>query len=142
MQRILKTPGSERVPALAASVAPLLEWLGETDRSLALVQSPRGAGRRSTRPFAPWPPDAVYGWLMVRRHQVAQGVRIMRQNAQRMRTMGMQAWVPYTLVWLAEGLQMNAEIEEALDTAAEGLNIVRRTGARCCDAELYRVRGD
>jgi hypothetical protein len=37
---------------------------------------------------------------------------------------------------------MNAQAEEAVAAADEGLNIVRRTGARCCDAELYRVRGE
>ena len=37
---------------------------------------------------------------------------------------------------------MTPEIEHALATAEEGLDIVRRTGARCCDAELYRVRGE
>ena len=45
-------------------------------------------------------------------------------------------------LWLAEGFKMTARIEEALAAAEEGLSIVRRTGARCCDAELYRVRGE
>jgi hypothetical protein len=56
--------------------------------------------------------------------------------------MMMHAWLPYTLVWLAEGLQMGAHIEEALAAAEEGLTVVRQTGARWCDAELFRVRGE
>jgi hypothetical protein len=142
IEQILSSAAAERVPALAPSVAPLLEWLGETDRSLDLLRSPRSAERRSSLLGALWPPDAVYGWLLVRRRRVAQGVRILRGNAQNLRTMAMQSSLPYTLVWLAEGLQLNAQIEEALATAEEGLDIVRRTGARCCDAELYRARGE
>jgi predicted ATPase len=56
--------------------------------------------------------------------------------------MAMQSWLPYTLVWLAEGLLMTGDIEQALAAADEGLNVVRRTGARCWDTELYRVRGE
>ena len=142
IERILSSADRQRFPSLAPSVAPLLEWLGETERSLDLVRSSRGAERRSSPLGALWPPDAVYGWLLVRRRRIAQGVRILRGNAQQLRSMAIQSSLPYTLVWLAEALQMNAQIEEALATAEEGLNVVRRTGARCCDAELYRVRGE
>ncbi|HSC26946.1 MAG TPA: hypothetical protein VLD67_06705, partial [Vicinamibacterales bacterium] len=42
----------------------------------------------------------------------------------------------------AEGLLANARIGDALAAAEEGLSVVRRTGARSCDSELYRVRGE
>ena len=121
---------------------PCWSALGETSRSLALPRSHRSAGRRSSLVGAVCPPGAVHGWLLLRRRRIAQGIRILRENAQRLRAASMQSWLPCTLAWLAEGLEMALEIEEALATAEEGLNIVRRTGARCCDAELYRVRGE
>ena len=139
---LLSTADAERLAAVATSVAPLLEWLGETSRSLALPRSHRNAGRRSSLVGTVCPPGAVHGWLLLRRRRIAQGVRILRENAQRLRAASMQSWLPCTLAWLAEGFEMALEIEEALAAAEEGLNIVRRTGARCCDAELYRVRGE
>jgi hypothetical protein len=141
VERILSNADAERLSSVGPLLAPLLEWLGETDRSLVVLRT-RRAKSGSSMASAPWPTDAVYGWLLARRRRVSQGVGILRKNAQRLQTMAMHSWRPYTLVWLAESLQLNAQIDEALATAEEGLDVVRRTGARCCDAELYRVRGE
>jgi hypothetical protein len=142
VERILSSADAERLSAVGPLLAPLLEWLGETDRSLVVLRTRRGVERRSSLVGAPSPTDAVYGWLLARRRRVSQGVGILRKNAQRLQTMAMHSWRPYTLVWLAESLQINAQIDEALAAAEEGLDVVRQTGARCCDAELYRVRGE
>jgi hypothetical protein len=142
VEGILSNTDADRLAAVGPSLAPLFEWLGETDRSLVLLRSRRGVESRSSLLGAPWPTEAVYGWLLARRRRVTQGVGILRENAQKLRTLAMHSWLPYTLVWLAESLKMNAQIDEALAAAEEGLNVVRRTGARCCDAELYRVRGE
>jgi hypothetical protein len=144
LDRTLLSAEATRRHAVTPSLAPLLEWLGKTDKSVALSRLPNdiSISRRSSLLNAPWPPEAVYGWLLVRHNRIGQGVRILRENAHKFRTMAMYSWLPYTLVWLAEGLQINTQFEEALAAAEEGLALVRRTGARWCDAELFRIRGE
>jgi len=128
--------------ASAGSVAPLLESLGDIEQSFALVESPRRALERSRFVHCAWSTDAARGWLLVRRGRVSDGLAILRERERTERSVGMHAWLPQTLAWLAEGLQMDAQADDARAAAEDGLNVVRRTGVRCCDAELYRLRGE
>ena len=54
----------------------------------------------------------------------------------------MYAWLPPILAWLAEGFHAAGRMDDAREAAEDGLSLVRRTGARGFDAELYRLRGD
>ena len=56
MDALLSSADAERLPALATSVAPLLDWLGETSRSPTLPRSHRGAARRSNLAGTVCPP--------------------------------------------------------------------------------------
>jgi len=123
------------------SVAPLLEWLGETDRSLSLFGTHPNAKEQSGLVYGVWP-SAIYGWLLVRRGRLSEGLAILKESEDSLRHLRVQAGLPQTLAWLAEGLQMNGQFEDARLAAEDGLNIVRRTGARCCDAELHRLRSE
>src|SRR5262249_27289703 len=123
------------------SVAPLLEWLGETGRSLSLFGTHPNAKEQSGLVYGAWP-SAIYGWVLVRRGRLSEGLAILRGGEDCLRRLRVQAGLPQTLAWLAEGLQMNGQFEDARLAAEDGLNIVRRTGARCCDAELHRLRSE
>jgi len=46
------------------------------------------------------------------------------------------------MAWLAEGLLLNRRPTDARAAAEEGLQVVRRTGVRWWDSELYRLRGE
>jgi hypothetical protein len=141
IESLLSNDETQGSAGVASSVAPLLEWLGETDRSLTVLRPRRVRERRSSLGGAPWPAEAVHGWLLVRRRRAAQGLGILREQARLLRTNGMHAWLPYTLVWLSEALS-NLYVDEALAATEEGIRLVRHTGLRCCDAELYRARGE
>jgi tetratricopeptide (TPR) repeat protein len=140
VDRVLVAGDGETRAAIVSSMVPLLELLGDTERSLDLLRVSRGSEWRTG--FSPWSADAVHGWLLARRRRVTQGVEILRAQIVELRKLAMDSWLPYSLIWLAESLQRSAHVDEALSAAEEGLGIVRKTGARCCDAELYRVRGE
>ena len=107
-----------------------------------MIASARLADARSHGLVAPWSTDAVRGWLLLHRRLVSEGLEILQKDAQTLRRMGMHSRLVHTLTWLAEGLLINAQIDDARATAEEGLNVTRRTGVRCCDPELYRLRAE
>ena len=84
----------------------------------------------------------VQGRLLIRRGGTSEGVERLQGCEQTLRRLGMIGWLPITLAWLAEGYQKNGLTEKALTAAEDGLNLVRRTGMRCYDVELYRLRGE
>lgn len=142
LDEIREAVDDPRRPAIATWTAPILESLGEADQSVALIASARLADARSHGLVAPWSTDAVRGWLLLHRRLVSEGLEILQKDAQTLRRMGMHSRLVHTLTWLAEGLLINAQIDDARATAEEGLNVTRRTGVRCCDPELYRLRAE
>jgi len=142
LERILAGPSDGRHPAISAWIAPLLEWLGDTDRSVALLE----AARAITKPSRPQEGDlftaAVHGWIGVRRRRLVKGLAILGDSIEAQRRLGLQAWLPLTHSWLAEGLLLNTNTDAARTAAEDGLQVVRRTGVRCWDSELYRLRGE
>jgi tetratricopeptide (TPR) repeat protein len=91
---------------------------------------------------APWATGAVHGRLLLHRRQLREGLEILQDSARTLRGLGMQSALPQTLAWLAEGFQMTGQFERARTTAEEGLDVIRRTGVRSSDPELYRLRGE
>jgi hypothetical protein len=130
-------PGSPSVSTL-----PLLEWLGTPDPRLEVEASASRATHDSRPLDAVWPAGAIRGWLLTRRDRDVEGVGLLRTAVRELGSSGLDAWLPCALVWLAEGLLITVRFDDALAAAEEGLSTVRRTGARSCDAELYRVRGE
>lgn len=142
VNEILEAVPDPRGSETATWATPILESLGEAERSMALTGSARLAATRSHGSDVPWSTDAVHGWLLLRRRRISEGLEILQKNAQTLRRLGMQMQLVHTLTWLAEALLMNAQIDDARAAAEEGLNVTRRTGVRCCDPELYRLRGE
>jgi predicted ATPase len=142
LDEILEAVDDARRSAAATWAAPILESLGEADQSAALIASAGHAGTPLHGLDAPWSTDAVHGWLLLHRRLVSGGLEILQKDAKALRRLGMHSRLVHTLTWLAGGFLINAQIDEARATAEEGLNVTRRTGVRCCDPELYRLRGE
>ena len=115
---------------------------GETDRSVALLEAAGAVTKPSPSqegdPFT----GAVHGWIGVRRRRLVKGLAILGESVEAQRRVGLQAWLPLAFSWLAEGLLLNSKADAARAAAEDGLQVVRRTGVRCWDSELYRLRGE
>jgi tetratricopeptide (TPR) repeat protein len=133
-------PRTANLTAAEVLVAPIHERLGDTERSLDLARTRRFVGRASSALVCAT--KAVRGWLLARRGRRSAGIALLRGNADTLKQIGAIAYLPQTFAWLAEALHLNGQSDAARAAAEEGLDIVRRTGARACDAELYRLRGE
>src|SRR5207247_1750854 len=80
-------------------IAPLFEWLGETDRSFALLESARAFRNPSPRQDGILSTDGVHGWILVRRRRVAKGLAILRESSRTQQRLGLHSWLPLTLSW-------------------------------------------
>ena len=141
VNRILSAVEDDEHPARAAELAPLLASLGDSRVQLAeSAPSPAGTGAHAVCPL--WSAGAVRGWLLLRRQAVPEGLRFLEDSSRGLRETGAHAGLPQTLIWLAEGLLLDRQIDRARAAAEEGLAVIRRTGARCWDPELYRLRGE
>jgi predicted ATPase len=129
----------ERAIHIGAAAA-LFEWLG--DGRIRSLESLRLSDRRSQGVDALWSADAVDGWLLVRRGHVADGLQILKDSARGLRDMGAFSALPQSLAWLAESFLLDGQIDQARAAAEDGLAMIRTTGVRCCDPELYRLRGE
>jgi hypothetical protein len=122
--------------------APVLELLGETDQSLALIDSAHALATKHALPQLLWWSAAVKGWLLARRGQIESGVEMLRTTIDSQRATGMMAWLPWELAWLSEALLIADRVDEAVMTAAEGLQICETTGLAGYQPELYRLLGE
>jgi predicted ATPase len=92
--------------------------------------------------FAVGAQGTVYrGWVKVKRHDLAEGVSLLRGGAAAYRARRAELWMPHFLAVLAEACEIAQEIEEGLSLLDEGLGIAERTGARWFAAELNRQKG-
>jgi hypothetical protein len=140
LDRIVTSVEDDDHPVRIARAAPLFEWLG--DRRGRRLEPSDLADRRSLGVDALWSNDAVDGWLLVRRGHVADGLQILQESARVLRDIGALSALPQTLAWLAESLLLDGQIDQARAAAEDGLTMIRTTGVRCCDPELYRLRGE
>jgi predicted ATPase len=86
--------------------------------------------------------NILRGWAMVEQEQFAEGIAQMRQGLAAFRPGGVELYRPYYLILLAEACGKAGQIEEGLNTLAEALDTVNRTGERWYEAELYRIKGE
>ena len=66
----------------------------------------------------------------------------MRQGLAACRATGAELIRPYCLALLAEAYGKVGQVEEGLSVLAEALAVVDKTGERCYEAELYRLKGE
>jgi TolB-like protein/predicted ATPase/Tfp pilus assembly protein PilF len=65
-----------------------------------------------------------------------------RQSLDVVRAKGWEFGMPYWLAHLAEVSGLAGQIAAGLDTTAEALAQIERTGERCWEAEVWRIKGD
>jgi len=142
LERILADPVDRSSPAITAWIAPLLEWLGETERTVALLRATGAVTKPSSSQQADPFTAAVHGWIGIRQQRLAKGLAILAASVEAQRRLGLHACLPIALSWLSEGLLLKTKTDDARAAAEQGLQMVRRTGVRCWDSELYRLRGE
>ncbi|HOG45478.1 MAG TPA: AAA family ATPase, partial [Anaerolineae bacterium] len=82
------------------------------------------------------------GWEQARQGQPATGIAAMRQGVEAWRAAGAVTGSIFQLQLLAEACRRSGRAAEGLGAVDEALALVERTGERCCEAELHRLRGE
>jgi len=95
------------------------------------------------RGFALWGAlGALYrGWGKIKRGEVVEGTSLIRGGLTTFRVTGTELWTPYFTDLLAKACEIAGQIEEAATLVDEALQIIKRTGERWFEAELYRHKG-
>jgi predicted ATPase/class 3 adenylate cyclase len=81
------------------------------------------------------------GWALAMQAQREEGIAQLRQGLRAFRATGAEFWWPAYLALLAEAYGEVGRYEEGLNTVAEALDAVNKTGERFYEAELYRLKG-
>ena len=84
----------------------------------------------------------VKGWALVQATSANDGVDQIREAVKVLSESRAGVWLTFFLATLAEAYGRAERIQEGLNTAAQGLELVQQSGERCWEAELYRVRGE
>ena len=82
------------------------------------------------------------GWALAAQGQGAEGMAQMRQGLAAWQATGTEMGRPYALAQLADACRKGGQAGEGLSLLAEAPAIVRHTGERWWEAELYRLQGE
>jgi predicted ATPase len=120
-----------RLLSFTGNDAALEEWAGE----LATMAAEQG--------FLLWrATGTIYqGWVRVNNGDMIEGISLLRRGSAAYSATGAQAWVPYQIDLLARACEMAGQIDEAAALLDDALQIVKRTGERWLEPELYRHKG-
>jgi predicted ATPase len=81
------------------------------------------------------------GWVLAAQGEGEQGIAQIRQGLSTWQAMGAEMARPHWLALLAEGYGTAGRAEEGLPLLTEALAVVKHTGEREYEAELYRLKG-
>jgi predicted ATPase len=84
----------------------------------------------------------LQGWTLAEQGQGAEGIAQICQGLAAYRATGAEAYRPHFLALLAEAYGKVGRAEEVLNTLAEALALVDKTGEHWWEAELYRLKGE
>ena len=82
------------------------------------------------------------GWALIEQGLRGEGIEQMRQGLAARQATGAELTRPHFLGLLAEALGNDGQVEEGLALLQEALGAADRTGERCYDAELWRLKGE
>src|SRR5262249_35232662 len=82
------------------------------------------------------------GWALAYQVRAQEGIEQLTQSLRAFRATGAELWRPYWLMLLAEAHGSQGEPEAGLTVLTEALTLVDKTGERCVEAELYRLKGE
>jgi predicted ATPase len=84
----------------------------------------------------------MQGWVLIEQGQGEEGMVQIRQGVAAVPDIGVGLGWPDNLASLAKAYGKTRQAEEGLNTLAEALAVVDKTGERFYEAELYRLRGE
>jgi predicted ATPase len=84
----------------------------------------------------------LQGWVMAEQGREAEGLAQMRPGVVAYHDTGAEMSRPTHLGLLAKTYGKVGQAEAGLATLVDGLTVVNRTGERCIEAELYRLKGE
>jgi predicted ATPase len=82
------------------------------------------------------------GLVLIEQGQQEEGMRQIRQGLAAHRATGAAAGQPYALAFLAKAYGQDGQGDTGQQVLDEALTLVHRTGERCYEAELYRLKGE
>jgi predicted ATPase len=82
------------------------------------------------------------GLVLTEQGRQEEGMWQIRQGLAAHRTTGAEAGQPYALAFLARAYGQDGQATKGHQLLEEALALVNRTGERCYEAELYRLRGE
>ena len=114
----------------------------ETRPALEMADAAIMMGKETTFFYALLAARIVKGWALVQAASANDGVDQIREAVKVLFESRTRIWLSFFLATLAEVYGSKERIEEGLKTVGEGLELVRQSGERCWEAELYRVQGE
>jgi class 3 adenylate cyclase/predicted ATPase len=121
-------------------------WLDLYLRDVQAVQERTeallGLAREQSFPF--WLALGAFrqGWVLAERGQDKEGIVQMRQGMAAGQTIGSALSRPWGLTLLANAYGRAGQTEDGLSAVTEALTIVDKTGERCDETELHRLKGE
>ena len=82
------------------------------------------------------------GLVLIEKGQQEEGMRQIRQGLAAHQATGAAAGRPYALAFLAKAYGQDGQGDTGQQVLDEALALVHRTGERCYEAELYRLKGE
>lgn len=82
------------------------------------------------------------GWALADQGRTEEGITLMRQGLEAMRTTGAELSRPWFLTILAQTYGHHGHFEEGLEVLTEALALVQQSGEQASAPELYRLRGE
>jgi DNA-binding winged helix-turn-helix (wHTH) protein/predicted ATPase len=82
------------------------------------------------------------GLVLIEQGQQEEGMRQIQQGLAAHRATGAAAGQPYALAFLARAYGQDGQSNKGRQVLDEALTLVHRTGERCYEAELYRLKGE
>ena len=94
--------------------------------------------------FGFWRPIALIfrGWALAQGSEIAEGIAEIRENLTAFRASGAKMGLPTFLASLADGYGRAGQPADGLDALGEAYVMVRQSGERWSEPELYRLEGE
>jgi predicted ATPase len=83
----------------------------------------------------------IRGWCLGATGKTADGIALLLEGLADSRTIGCDIVLPFYLNTLGEIYGIAGRLDEGLETLAEAIELLERTGERWAEAETYRLRG-
>ena len=129
--------------ACAADAAFITSWLLRDNAGLInATETLRGIVAEDRFPaFMAW--STIYsGWLKIEAGSLEHGCCMINEGLAACDAIGLTLGRYFYLVLLANGQLRLGRIDGGLDTLDRAESLIRTTGARWCEAEVHRLRGD